>query len=172
MAWEFNFVLLLIIFHFNVASSSTLLHTVPLTTHYNLRTEAPLLNLSRIPSAEDQIYVRWVSEVRSICGGFNACWLDISVKKQTKPLSLFPPCPLVLLCSFRKASLWCVTSSSCAGLRIAMCPTPRKLSSVFWLKFTTGRGSVGRDAPSSTVCESTYHTPTLCIRVFNGQHGR
>ncbi len=60
------------------------------------------------------------------------------------------------LYSFKKASLWCVTSSSCAGPRTATCPTPKKPSWAFWLRSTTGRGSVERGAPSSTACESTY----------------
>lgn len=61
-----------------------------------------------------------------------------------------------LLCSFRRASLLCVTSSSCAGLHTVMCPTPRKPSLAFWLRFTTGRGSVGKDAPLFIACESAY----------------
>lgn len=58
--------------------------------------------------------------------------------------------------SSRKASWWCVTSSSCAGPHTATCQTPRKPSSAYWLRFTTGRESVERDAPLSTACESTY----------------
>lgn len=61
---------------------------------------------------------------------------------------------LLALVSFRKASWWYVTSSSCAGHHTVMYPTPRKPSLAFWLRSTTGRGSVERVAPSFTACES------------------
>lgn len=94
--------------------------------------------------------------VRCICNGFNA-YYSMMARKKNSTLLTFPSLSTTLtLSSCRKASSWCVTFSSCAGPHTATCPTPRKPSLAFWLRFTTGRGSVERDAPSSTACESTY----------------
>lgn len=77
-----------------------------------------------------------------------------------------PPPPLPSLTSSRRASWWCVSSSSCAGRPIVTSPTPRRLSSTCSPRCTSGRGSAAKGAPSSTACESSpgraqSHTPTL-----------
>ena len=102
-------------------------------------------------------HVRWVQST----------FTGIYCFKNKTLLTFVFPLYFLWLHSFRKASWWCVTSSSCAGPHTATCPTPRRPSSAFWLRFTTGRGSVEKDAPSSTVCKSAELKPEsyLCVLI-------
>lgn len=75
--------------------------------------------------------------------------------------------PISSMQSCRRVSWLCASSSSCAGLRIVTCLTPKRPSSACWLAYRSGRGSVGKVVRWSTACEQYADTiPTQLNNVF------